>query len=946
MRGSRLRRLPQITVGLLACLAVLLLASCKSGSGSGTTPPTINIVIVPTTITSIDAGSTGSLTFTAQLGADTTNAGVTWCLPDSTGKCAGITGTFATNTACAGVGVMAGNCGALVGVTTSSVSYNPPAPTAAQISVTLVAISKAQTTVSQTVTITVTLPPKFATTVLQSGANGVSYTQTITLTGGVAPYAYAITSGSLPTCLSLNIQSNTLSTTISGRPCGSGTSNFTLKVTDSGGVPPISQAFTITISPAPPLTVATTFLKQGFVNLPYSDSVAPQGGVGPYAFALVPGMGTLPPGLGLNATTGQILGTPTAATAVPTPTFQVKITDSTLPASQTAIATLSITITTPQSLSFTGPSSLADGAVATSYTSAPLQATGGVPPYNWTMAQGQFPSGLTLSTLNGGNGIVSGVPVLAGTSSFTVQVADSQIPPHTAVSSSLSIKITAGTANSNSLFKGAYSFLFNGFDKNGPVAVVGAIFADGNGIITGGEDTNRVSTDPNLPGVVTGVSLTGTYSVGKDGRGTMKWNAAAPPGGAALTTDYDLVLDSSGNARFFEDNTNAAGEVNPPGDRLGTHGEGILKPVLASSFGTGSLNGNYVFEFTGPATSDSSGKPEALAGRVNADGARNLTSGMSDLNDAGTFSSQVISGNFALISNIEGAAQFVLQPPGKPQITLTFRLFFVSSSDLFLMEVDSPTTSLSPPRLSGEMILQQPTIQFGQNILNGTSVVTGTGLDGTKASVFAGLLSSTLCDGIAPVPLSYDQNDGGTITALSFNGTCTVTSNGRVAFQNLGSSAANTRVAAAYLTGPSQGFLIGSDAAVTTGLLEQQSGGLFSDSSVSGGYTLSAFSTANNQVTNVLGQVLGNGAGGFTGVTDEVDPPASGQEAGTVHLNQSFAGSTINTIAASGRGTLTTSLSAGFPTNAIFYVVSPGAFRMISSDSGSPLPPEVIFLDH
>ena len=62
--------------------------------------------------------------------------------------------------------------------------------------------------------------------------------------------------------------------------------------------------------------------------------------------------------------------------------------------------------------------SLSGGMVGSSYT-ATLAATGGTPPYTWSLAGGSLPAGLTL---NGNTGVISGTPTSAGTSSFTVQV--------------------------------------------------------------------------------------------------------------------------------------------------------------------------------------------------------------------------------------------------------------------------------------------------------------------------------------------------------------------------------------------------------------------------------------------------------------------------------------------------------------------------------------------
>jgi len=78
-----------------------------------------------------------------------------------------------------------------------------------------------------------------------------------------------------------------------------------------------------------------------------------------------------------------------------------------------------LTVNPAPSLQIT-TTSLPSGQVQTSY-SASLQATGGTPPYTWSVISGQLPNGLTLSS---SNGTISGTPTLAGTSTFTIQVND------------------------------------------------------------------------------------------------------------------------------------------------------------------------------------------------------------------------------------------------------------------------------------------------------------------------------------------------------------------------------------------------------------------------------------------------------------------------------------------------------------------------------------------
>lgn len=81
---------------------------------------------------------------------------------------------------------------------------------------------------------------------------------------------------------------------------------------------------------------------------------------------------------------------------------------------------------------------LASGKQNVSYT-ATLAAIGGVPPYSWSITSGNLPAGLIFS----GTGVISGTPTGSGTSTFTVQVADSNAQKATAT---LSLAISAAPA--------------------------------------------------------------------------------------------------------------------------------------------------------------------------------------------------------------------------------------------------------------------------------------------------------------------------------------------------------------------------------------------------------------------------------------------------------------------------------------------------------------------
>jgi hypothetical protein len=97
-----------------------------------------------------------------------------------------------------------------------------------------------------------------------------------------------------------------------------------------------------------------------------------------------------------------------------------------------------------------------DGILNVPYAVA-LQASGGAPPYGWSVSSGSLPAGLTLDSHTGA---ITGTPAAAGTfSSFMVQLTDSGIPAQTAtkllnisVGSSGSILIVSSALNSFSTY--------------------------------------------------------------------------------------------------------------------------------------------------------------------------------------------------------------------------------------------------------------------------------------------------------------------------------------------------------------------------------------------------------------------------------------------------------------------------------------------------------------
>jgi len=260
------------------------------------------------------------------------------------------------------------------------------------------------------------------TSTLPRARRGSGYSQTLTADGGVLPYSWSVSSGSLPAGLSLNASTGV----ISGTPSATGTAQFTVRVTDSAG-PAATATRALSISVAEALSISTSSLANGHTGVAYSQTLAATGGIAPYSWSVL--TGSLPAGLTLHAATGVIDGTPTAAG---TANFTVRVTDNPSP-SATATKALSISVTGNLSVA---TATLPNARISASYSQT-LAATGGVTPYSWSVSAGSLPAGLSL---NASSGVISGTPSATGLSSFTVRVADSQSPSATATKA-LSIRV-------------------------------------------------------------------------------------------------------------------------------------------------------------------------------------------------------------------------------------------------------------------------------------------------------------------------------------------------------------------------------------------------------------------------------------------------------------------------------------------------------------------------
>ncbi|HTF26928.1 MAG TPA: putative Ig domain-containing protein [Candidatus Limnocylindria bacterium] len=150
------------------------------------------------------------------------------------------------------------------------------------------------------------------------------YSASLRAAGGSGARTWSVIAGTLPSGLSLNSATGT----ISGTPTAAGNSNFTVSVADSG-TPTKSAMTTLSISVAAvaPLLAVANSLPNGNIGGPYDAVLTATGGKAPDTWTVA--AGALPTGLTLVSTTGTITGTPNTAGSF---TFTMQVTDSSAPA--------------------------------------------------------------------------------------------------------------------------------------------------------------------------------------------------------------------------------------------------------------------------------------------------------------------------------------------------------------------------------------------------------------------------------------------------------------------------------------------------------------------------------------------------------------------------------------------------------------------------------------
>ena len=558
-----------------------------------------------------------------------------------------------------------------------------------------------------------------------------------------------------------------------------------------------------------PSTLATAFLNTNYtcIQQPISNSViqipctvAVRGGLGPYTWSL--GNSALPLGLqlapGADQFSTEIIGTPTMSGINP---FSLTATDAT---GNTTTLLLNINVA-PAQLKVVTPT-LMEPIPGVAYAPVQLLASGGVPPYTWSLAPGlapgdSLPAGLSLSP----SGVISGTPPAQfNVGQFALQVTDSQTPvpaqaifPTPSPSNGSIIALAQGdqelacaTSSGSVQANTPYAFVFAGFDTNGPVTFSGSFTSDGNGNLTGVEDIIRSS------GAQLAQPLTAGSSVFVDGdrRGCLTLNTSGSSTyfRFAITTLTTAILDA--RVVEFDDKTGT-----------GTRGTGYFRIQTPGAFTT--PTGPIAFRFSGW---DAGTNHFAMAGTATAQ-AGSFSSISADVNDGGTFSGPLTGGTGtidAADSNGRGTATLSAG-------ATTYALIYYIVDANHLIFNSAQAVSNGHPLITGEATASAG--PFSQTTLRNSHIYQFGGYVPGSPDVAVGVLHF---DGLGAASGTNYETTGGTLSATTVSAQYSVDpASGRISFSGTGVPVVGYAVpSASGITG----YLVGTGASAPSGTMEFQ----------------------------------------------------------------------------------------------------------------------------
>jgi hypothetical protein len=322
---------------------------------------------------------------------------------------------------------------------------------------------------------------------------------------------------------------------------------------------------------------------------------------------------------------------------------------------------------------------------------------------------------------------------------------------------------TASISYSQASLTGPFAFSYSGNDSGGFVAVAGSFNADGQGNMSGVEDSNRFSV-----GVATQVPFIGTYLMGADGRATVKVNLGSGSGagqGTVQTWQLAMANFQHGVLTRFDAGNTGSGTV----DQQNLNG---LTTALTA------LSGPYVFSVAG---ADAAFFPQGMAGKFSANGAGQITGGspILDVNNSSNPAGRVatedrsLAGTYTMDTTFPGRGRGTLTLSSTSTGSIQYAFYIVDttaseqSTQLHLVEIDTASY------LGGDAYAAPTGSSFNAASLpSGNYPFTVGGTSPTGAYAAGGVFVSSGSGGTSGV---IDSNNAGTVTSDTTLGTCTYT---------------------------------------------------------------------------------------------------------------------------------------------------------------------------
>ncbi len=476
---------------------------------------------------------------------------------------------------------------------------------------------------------------------------------------------------------------------------------------------------------------------------------------------------------------------------------------------------------------------------------------------------------------------------------------------------------------------GPYTFAYKGNDASGFLGVVGSFVADGGGhIVSGLEDFDSFIT-----GVSTQVTLTGTYQVGADGRGTATLNT----GQGAVTLAFAISTNEHARVIRFDSNSTGGGTIDQ-------------QNLNALSNSLSVISGPYAFVAFG---ADSSFAPMGIGGVFSADGAGNIpaTNTILDVNDDGIANaSGITTGD----TTLHGSYQFDGAFPGTGRGTLTltstttgsreYAFYIVDGAHMELVEIDGNAfvagRAVGAP--TGNSFSAASLVSANYPFTNGGNSTAGAYAGG---GVFTSNASGMITGGTFDINNAGTYNSGPALSACPYTVDATTGRMDLKLFTGTGACPANASTSvsefAAYPTSEGSSLMLEIDTnAVTIGTAYQQC------------FIASACSSGVPAITGVSASLGLIGEGTFHKNPSAYQQNLVGQlalssasiSAGNLDINNFSAvfpadpvgtsGSSLGTASSTGRGTFV--IAATNPTatyNLIYYLIDDNSALLLDKDS-------------